>query len=317
VEQQWKTLSEEDILTASAVFVGPELVFGEITKRYCIASLLKKSFDEEVANDILALSWYLASEGNALSDSDSWLEYYENPRGSAISSQDISRLLDAIDYDGIMTFYKLWLKEVAKSTGNKDKMLYDLTSISYYGTSIDAVEFGYNRDHESLPQVNYALLCLRSTAMPLFAWPMNGSISDTRTLETTIEFLKKLQYTPDCIMMDRGFGSIDNINGMFKNGYTFLQAVKNNANWVREVINASENLRLYPESKLAVGGRTYYVSTSICRWVRIRKASGKGKWKEDILVHLCNGSSRDKYISHEEGIEVIDQYPCRVHALFC
>jgi hypothetical protein len=29
--------------------------------------------------------------------------------------------------------------------------------------------------------VNYALLCLISTAMPLFAWTLNGSISDVAT----------------------------------------------------------------------------------------------------------------------------------------
>lgn len=312
-----KQLSEDDIITARAVFIGPDLVFGAITKRYHISSILEKSFGERIMKDILSLAWYLASEGNALSDSDSWLDYYENPRGSAMSSQDVSKLLDAIDYDGIMTFYKLWLKETVKSTAKTDKMLYDLTSISYYGSGIDAAEYGYNRDHEALPQVNYALLCLRSTAMPLLAWPMNGSISDIGTLETTLQFLKKLQYTPDCLMMDRGFCSMDNLSGMFKNGYTFLQAVKINAKWIYGVIDASENLRFNPDSKIEVGERTYYASSSPCRWVRVRKTSGRNPGKEEALVHICSGSARDKYVSKEDGIEVIAQYPCQVHVLFC
>ena len=174
-----KQLTEDDIMTARAVFIGPELVFGAITKRYRISSILEKSFGEKIMKDILSLAWYLASEGSALSDSDSWLDYYENPRGSTMSSQDVSRLLDSIDYDGMMTFYKLWLKEAVKGAAKTDKILYDLTSISYYGSSIDAAEYGYNRDHEALPQVNYALLCIRSTAMPLFAWPMNVRSSET------------------------------------------------------------------------------------------------------------------------------------------
>ena len=203
-----KSFSEDGIMTARAVFIGPEMFFSAITKRYRIGSILEKSFGESMMKDILSLAWYLASEGNALSDSDSWLDYYENPRGSTMSSQDVSRLLDGINYDGMMTFYKLWLKEAVKGAIKTDKILYGLTSISYYGSSIDAAEYGYNRDHEGLPQVNYALLCIRSTAMPLFAWTMNGSISDVSTLETTLEFLKKLQYTPDCLMMDRGFCSM-------------------------------------------------------------------------------------------------------------
>ena len=64
-----------------------------------------------------------------MSDSDSWLDYYETPRGSTMSSQDVSKLLDIIDYDGMMTFYKLWLKEAVKSATKTDKILYDLTSI--------------------------------------------------------------------------------------------------------------------------------------------------------------------------------------------
>jgi hypothetical protein len=158
---QPKQLAEEDIMTAKAVFIGPDLVFGAITKRFHIGSILEKSFGEEIMKDILSLAWYLASEGNALSDSDSWLDYYVTPRGSTMSSQDVSRLLDAIDYDGMMTFYKLWLKEAVKGVAKTDKVLYDLTSISYYGSGIDTAEYGYNRDHENLPQVNYALLCMR------------------------------------------------------------------------------------------------------------------------------------------------------------
>jgi hypothetical protein len=120
-------------------------------------------------------------------------------------------------------------------------------------------------------------------------------------------------------MMDRGFCKIENISGMFKKGYTFLQAIKLNANWIYEIIDKSQGLRFNPNSKIVVEGRTYYASTSVCRWVRIRKPLKKdsGKGKEDVLVHICNGSSRDKYVCNDDSIEVIDQYPCRVHVLFC
>jgi hypothetical protein len=64
-----KVLPENNIQTAKVIFIGPELVFDTITKRYCIDSLLKKGFDEETVKNILALAWYIASEGSALSDS--------------------------------------------------------------------------------------------------------------------------------------------------------------------------------------------------------------------------------------------------------
>jgi len=48
-----KLLKGDDIITAKAVFIGPELVFNEITKRYRIDFMLKKSFDADIAKDIL------------------------------------------------------------------------------------------------------------------------------------------------------------------------------------------------------------------------------------------------------------------------
>ena len=126
------------IKTASIIHHGPQLVFESITSRYKLRSLLKKAFGEDLAQDILSLAWYITSEGSALSNNDSWLDYFENPRGYGFSSQGVTKLLDHIDYDGIMTFYKQWLKH---SSGS-DKILYDLTSISYHGTGINMTDWG-------------------------------------------------------------------------------------------------------------------------------------------------------------------------------
>jgi len=300
--------------TARAVFLGPSIVFGGITSRYHIDTILRKAFGEDDAQEILSLSWYLACEGDALINSDAWLGYFENPAGRVISSQDITRLLDRMGQDGIMTFYKNWLQGFHK-TG--DRVLYDLTSISWYGHGINMSGWGHNRDNENLPQVNFALLCARKTAMPLFAWPLNGSISDVKTLENTLQFLEKLNYKPDCLMMDRGFASMDNISYMLKRGYTFLQALRVNADWIRGVIDAGRQTRLRPDSMVKSGERTYYVSTSRCQWVTLNKTNKKGTNPvEETVVYQCNDSKGDKYTA-KEGEEILSQYPCVVHILFC
>jgi hypothetical protein len=51
-----------------------------------------------------------------------------------------------------MTFHKLWLKKMDANRTGTDKVLYDLTLISYYEGNINAVEWGYNRDKEDLPR---------------------------------------------------------------------------------------------------------------------------------------------------------------------
>ncbi|MDR1193848.1 MAG: transposase [Peptococcaceae bacterium] len=305
---------EEQTRVARAVFSGPSIVFGGITSRYHIDAMLKRAFGESDAMEILALAWYLVSEGDALVNSDVWLSHFENPAGGEISSQNITKLLDRVGQDGIMSFYKQWLEGFGK-TG--DKTLYDLTSISWYGRGIDMADWGHNRDGENLPQVNFALLCARKSAMPLFAWPLNGSVSDVRTLENTLGFLRKLDCKPDCLMMDRGFASMDNISFMLKNGYVFLQAARLNAGWVRDAIDAGRGIRLRPDSMLRVGNRTYYASTTKCQWVALRKTDKKGNVSEpEVLVYQCGTAKGERYMA-KEGEKIISQHPCVAHVLFC
>ncbi|MDR1295803.1 MAG: hypothetical protein LBO05_00160, partial [Deltaproteobacteria bacterium] len=306
--------------TATSSFVGPAIVFGGITKRYGIDALLHQAFGLNDGNDILALAWYMASEGSALSNSDQWLCYYDNPRGSSLSSQEITGLLDRMNTDGVMTFYKGWLanfERLNNLANTKDHVLYDLTSISYSGKNIALSNWGRIRDSEDLPQVNLALLCARNTSMPLFSWPLEGSISDIKTLKNTLEFLANLGYKPDCLMMDRGFSSMDNISYLFQHDIVFLQAVRVNSNWIRNVIDAGRINRLSPDSKLVVDNRSYYCSTTHCHWVAVKKETRKG-FVEDVIVTIPDGSIKSKtYIPLEKNFKIVSQHKCMVHVLFC
>lgn len=309
-ETKQRTAEQTGMKTARAMHIGPSLVFGSITRRYHLDTILRATFGGEVAAQILALAWYIASEGSALSNSDSWLTYFENPADAPMTSQDITKLLDSMSYDEIMSFFKHWLAE-CKKTG--DRVLYDLTSISYYGQEINLASWGHNRDHEALPQVNYALLCVRSTGMPLFAWPLDGSISDVSTLQTTLQFLNKLDYKPDCLMMDRGFAKMQNITYMLRNKYSFLQALKMNVIWVKGIVDYGRRARLLPESRIETDGRIYYASTTQCRWVRLARMQKRGKTVEETIVIPQAG----KYKDTEEGVRILEQYACTGHTLFC
>jgi hypothetical protein len=299
--------------TAEAIFLGPMIVFGGITSRYGIDKALAKAFGDNDARDILSLAWYLACEGNALGNADAWLCRFENPAGRPIHSREITAILDRMNQDGIMTFYKEWLSRAGQAA--RGKVLYDLTSISWYGHGLDMAAWGHNRDEESLPQINFALLCARDTAMPLFAWPLEGSISDVRTLRNTLELLDKLGYKPDCLMMDRGFASMDNISYMLEREQTFLQALRVNAGWIRDIIDAGRELRLRPDSISKASGRTYYSSSTDCLWVTLRKADKKGCLSEETVVWQRMGA-RSKYPA-KEGETVVSSRPCTVFVLFC
>lgn len=296
--------------TARVEFTGPSLVFGAITKNYKIDKKLNESFGEDIASQILALSWFITSEGSALSNNDYWLDQFENPIGCSLSSQEVSKLLDDITFDDMMTFYQLWLADMQNKHG---KILYDLTSISYYGSKNNLASWGYNRDNEDLPQVNFGLICTRDTGMPLFSWLMDGSISDVSTLIPTLQYLEKLNYKPDCILMDRAFSTKDNITYMLKHKQKFLQALKNNAIWIKKIIDTDRLERALPTARIKVDERKYYVSTTPCKWISITKTNKNGEQSNDVIVI----PKREPLIIDDNKIKISGEYSCYVHVLFC
>ena len=317
-KEQLNTKASSEYETARTVFYGAQLIFGHITKKYKLEKMLTSAFGPGMGTDILSFSWFVTSEGDALSNNSAFLDYQENPSDGGISSQDVSRLLEKMTEDGIMSFYRQWLKfstRKSKDNGPPDKVLYDLTSISFTGYGIAEAEQGYNRDHERYNQVNFGMLCLRGTGMPLFAWVMNGSISDVRTLITTLQFLDKLGYKPDCLMMDRAFGTRENITYMLAHRQTFFQSLKVASNWVYHLVDLGDGERLKPTSQIRIDGRICYGSTTNCMWVRYRNKKNESQ-DEEVFVFPRSNKRGDKYDSKDPEIQVIGQHPCRIHTAF-
>jgi transposase len=153
--------------------------------------------------------------------------------------------------------------------------------------------------------------------MPLFAWPLNGSITSVSILENTLQFLNKLDYKPSCLMLDRGFASKGNIAYMLKHRYTFLQALKVNAKWVCDIIDAGESARYRPDSMIKIADRTYYASTTHLQLVFCRKTGKKKEILEESFFYQCI-SKGDRYKPpDDEDVEVLGQYVCQAHVLFC
>ncbi len=97
-----------------------------------------------------------------------------------MGSTKTSRLLHSIGQDEkkIDIFFTNWIKEL-KSTGS---ILFDITSISSYGSKNEFLERGYNRDGENLEQVNLGLIARASSTnsigLPLAYRVYPGSITD-------------------------------------------------------------------------------------------------------------------------------------------
>ena len=83
-------------------------------------------------------------------------------------------------------------------------LLYDITSLSSSSKLLECLEYGYNRDNDSLPQINLSLVVDKDKGIPVRYVVYPGSIADISTLKNTIIRLKDAGSQQFRLVMDRG-----------------------------------------------------------------------------------------------------------------
>jgi transposase len=182
---------------------------------------LEEAFGQEDSGKILALSAFCATENAPMYLFRDWAETTDGMEPFSMSSQQISAFLNRLGSDehGREVFWKKW----AALHGKKKNLVFDITSISSYGEHEGLQEFGYNRDGETLPQINIGMIYGDDDETPLGYRIYQGSIGDVSTLKNLLLYLRKdLRLQHSRLVMDRGFYSANNLKGMNENRFRFI-----------------------------------------------------------------------------------------------
>jgi len=168
---------------------------------------------------------------------------HAHPFEKPIQSQRVSELLQQITENERQHFLSLWLKRLSES----EVLCYDITSISSYATANEYIRYGYNRDKENLPQVNFAMLFGQQSGIPAYYRRTPGSITDVATLKNAINTLDFLGKTRLHFVLDRGFYSESNVDALLNKRYHFALAVPSGRVWVRNIIDQYYETIVSPE----------------------------------------------------------------------
>jgi len=185
-----------DILSPSEVVMASAMAFNRI-----IRPTAMKNVD----------TWY---EGTSLA--------LESPQIN-LSSQRISEFLNRLGDSDIPDRFMARLLE---ETGMKTTLVYDITSLSSYSQLINLLEYGYNRDGDSLPQINLSLILDKDKGIPVMYDIYPGSIADVSTLSNTLQKIKAHGIENYIAVMDRGFFSLSNLQELLNNRISFIMAAK-------------------------------------------------------------------------------------------
>jgi transposase len=216
---------------------GNVFLLQEIVKKLGLDSILESVFPEHF-QDILSLSFFSVCNNSALYTYSSWLEEHQLPKSKKLYSSDISTLCELIGYKekSVYDFFDEWTAKCNIQKG----VYFDITSISSYANDIDFIEWGYNRDHERLPQLNIGLFCSEETELPIYYHIYPGSISDVSTLKNGLAYLKSFDLNDIMLVLDRGFCSKKNILAMNEcNSMSFIQPMTFSMKKVSNMIRAN------------------------------------------------------------------------------
>jgi transposase len=272
-------------------YYGATYLLNTIAKQTGIMKDLEEAFPDSYLK-ILSLASYLVMESDSpMYRFSSWAIKHLYPYEQDLSSQRISDLFTSIDEEA----RKLFFRKQRERRLEHEHLAYDTTSISSYSELIEQVRYGCNKDGESLPQINLALVFGQESMMPIYYRRLPGNITDVKTVRKLILDLDNLGFTKVKLVMDRGFYSEENLNALFKKHYKFLIVGKNNVSFIKEQIEkVRESIKYFSCYKEE---QEIYQTTIINNWpYEERNAKGEviNRSSKRLYVHVYYNGQRAK-----------------------
>lgn len=264
--------------------------------------LLKNVFPDKYQK-LLLVAMYMLSEGNVMNHLESWCEKNATPNNIILKSQMVSKLFESITYDERMRFFKA----MSKAKIEDEFVAYDVTSISSYSKNIDSVEWGYNRDKETLPQINLGVYYGEESRMPLFYAKYPGSINDKAHMKYMLQNNEFTDFKNVKFVMDKGFYSKENLQLLNKHFVRYIIAVPTHLKIVKETIQTYRSqIVLKSECKLGVDlpyaksivNTDFGARLKMCIYYNPNKASDEIetflRGLNEYEVALCVGDENEK-----------------------
>lgn len=218
---------------------GAVYLLGNISEKIGLTKILAEAVPH-YWREVLTLACYMILSDKPMMYCSDWISSTETHFAGDLSSQRISELLVAFGAETRHAFFKAWVRHISE----QEYIALDITSISSYSELVTENEWGYNRDHENLPQINLCMLLGEQSRLPIYQTVYSGSLKDVSTLQCTLSELTALVPEKDVrIVMDKGFFSVKNINALLSDekGQEFLISVPFTSNFACKQVEIERN----------------------------------------------------------------------------
>jgi transposase len=180
---------------------------------------------------ILSIVYYsILEDKSPLYRFEKWHHLHQHPYGQNITSQRSSELFSSITENQKQMFFK----RQGERRLEKEYWAYDITTISSYSQTLSQVQYGHNKEEDTLPQLNLALVFGETSKLPFYYRKLAGNTPDVKTVQHLLTSLDDLGFSKTKMVMDRGFNSDKNIADLYKKGVKFLIGGKMSRSFMKD-----------------------------------------------------------------------------------
>jgi len=255
---------------------------------------LSEAFGEKGALEIFAVALFECVENSAVYRLENWIdETILAERDVALSKSSVGRLIAETGSDeaAASVFFQEWIKAL----GYPKALVHDTTSISSYAEKMSLIEYGYNRDRERLPQLNFGLVYTVREQLPLLYRVIPGSIPDVSTLKGTSRLLMEYGLRRFTYALDRGYYSKSNLLAMLAEKLQFTIGAPLYVSDIKKILGRHRSELEKIESGLLVDGKSYRYAKDIL----LLKEDGKRGRSHKLGVHIFMNRQRRSQSLHE------------------
>jgi len=173
---------------------------------------------------------------------DTVLEEFTNIPSDKLNSTNLGAVMKTfgkIGPEGIVDVCIELFNKIKHLETKSTTLIYDITSTYFYATKLPKARRGYNRDDNSLPQINIALVATKKKGLPVLFRTYEGNITDVKTIEQLIVDIKRLDFKIDAIVIDRGMTSKKNLVKIAGNKLKIIAGVPLTSNEAKNFVKLS------------------------------------------------------------------------------
>lgn len=292
-------------LATKHLYYGATYLLEEFSNQLGLTNDLRACFPTAY-KQILSIVFYLILEdNNPLYRFEKWHLTHKHPFDNDIASPRSSELFSSITDEEINKFFRLQGKRRVED----EYWAYDSTSISSYSETLAQIQYGRNKEDDKLQQLNLLLVFGEKSGLPFYYRKLAGNIPDAKTVKRLLEDLDILGLGKTKFVMDRGFYSEQNINGMYQEHVKFLVGVKLSLKFItKNLENIYDDIRMFMNFDESTNTYGYTITTE---WNYSQERPYKGdviKDKRRIYIHY--------YYSIEKGADDEQAFDKRIASLY-